>query len=215
MNTTFNRLITVDGLVNFRDLFTFEGMITLVAGVSVLAVFLAILLDFSLFDQRQDFKRQKRSMVATGSMIAFYVVYYFVILLRLGQLTMDNLPLRHLLAVLGAVMVSAGAGVNIWGRFGLKSNWSNHIKIYEDQTLVTSGAYGIVRHPLYASLMLMLLGGSLIYLNYLSALLTLTVFIPFMYHRARQEEVLLAGQFKHYSEYKAKTGMFFPKLWRR
>lgn len=215
MNTTFNKLFTVERFFTFKDLFTFEGMILLLSGASVMAVFIAILLDFSLFDKRLDFKRQKRSIVATGTMIAFFVVYYLVILFKLGQLTIDNGPLRRGLAVLGALMVAVGAGVNILGRFQLKSNWSNHIKIYEDQSLVTTGVYGIVRHPLYASLMLMLLGGSLIYLNYLSALLTLGVFIPFMHHRARLEEVLLAGQFKNYSEYKRKTGMFFPKLWRR
>jgi len=70
----------------------------------------------------------------------------------------------------------------------------------------------VVRHPLYASIMLMLFGGSIAYRNWLSAVLTAFVFIPFMYYRAKQEETLLQEEFTEYEEYKNTTGMFFPKL---
>ncbi len=215
MNIIFSGILSNHPFLKLEFLFTFDGIITLTAGLSVMAVFTAIALDFILFDKRQDFKRKKKSSVATGTMVLFFWVYYIVIFLKIGQVPRDNILFWQTLAILGALMVAAGAALNIWGRFQLKQNWSNHIKIYKDQTLVTSGAFRIVRHPLYASLMLMLLGGSLIYLNYLSAFLTLAVFIPFMTHRARQEEILLQEQFNNYSEYKAKTGMFFPKFGRR
>jgi len=35
-----------------------------------------------------------------------------------------------------------------------------------------------------------------------------------MYYRAKQEEKFLQEEFAEYKEYKKKTGMFFPKLWR-
>jgi len=34
----------------------------------------------------------------------------------------------------------------------LKSNWSPSLEIYQDHTLITSGIYHYIRHPMYASL---------------------------------------------------------------
>lgn len=189
-----------------------ERIVPLIIAASVIAVFIAIALDFIYFNKRDDTKREKKSIVSTGTMVLFYFIYYLIIRNGLNQLTIENKTLRYLLLVIGTVCVVAGAIVNIWGRLQLKNNWANHIKIYENHSLVTTGTYVLVRHPLYASIILMLFGGSVVYLNYISAILTAVIFIPFMYYRARQEEVLLNRMFADYSEYKRKTGMFFPKL---
>jgi len=58
----------------------------------------------------------------------------------------------------------------------------------------------------------MLLSGSLMYANLVAAVATLAIFVPFMYIRARQEELLLAQEFSEYEAYRQRTGMFFPKL---
>lgn len=194
---------------------TIESIVTFIITVSVIAVFIGISLDFIYFDKRNDTKREKKSIVATGTMVLYYFFYYLMIRQRIGHIVVENQALRNLFLVTGVVFVVAGAIINIWGRMQLKSNWSNQIKIYEDQTLVTTGVYALARHPLYASIILMLFGGSLVYTNYVSAVLTAVVFIPFMHHRAKQEEVLLNQIFTNYTEYKRKIGMFFPKTWRR
>ena len=180
------------------------------AAVSVIAVFAAIFVDFVLYGQNNLIKKSKRSIVATGSMTCFYVVYYLILRFRLGCIVFSSMPI----VIFGTAMIVMGAVVNLLGRLQLKGNWANHIKIYRGHTLVNHGVYGIVRHPLYASIMLMLFGGSLAYRNWLSAALTLFVFIPFMYYRAKQEESLLEEEFAEYEEYRNKTGMFFPRIWR-
>ena len=105
--------------------------------------------------------------------------------------------------------------MNILGRLSLGRNWANHIKIYSDHVLVSGGVYNIVRHPLYASLIWMFLGASLVYFNYLAFLAIAFVFSPFMYYRAKQEEELLLKEFEEYNAYQQKVGMFFPKILRR
>jgi protein-S-isoprenylcysteine O-methyltransferase Ste14 len=178
--------------------------------LSVLSICIAVLVDFLRYDRQGGVKRGQRSIVATGTMFGFYFVYYLVIRFGLGRVAFFNIPL----ILTGTAMVITGAVLNIVGRLQLKGNWANHIRIYDGHTLIRSGLYGIVRHPLYASLMLMLFGGSLVYRNWLSAVLTALVFIPFMYYRARQEEALLSEEFADYAEYRRSTGMFFPKFWR-
>ena len=175
---------------------------------SIVAVFAAILLDFIKYDDKNAVKKGSRSIVATGSMIGFFVVFCVVIYLRWGSVDSNNLAI----IIAGTSMIAAGSAINIMGRLQLKGNWANHIKIYDGHILVRRGIYKIIRHPLYASIMLMLFGGSAAYRNWLSAALTAFIFIPFMYYRAKQEEKLLREEFAEYQEYMKTAGMFFPKL---
>ena len=184
----------------------------LFAGVCVGALFTAVIVDFLLINHRKDVRRIHKSIVATGSMTVFFAVYY-VILVN-GKTSFDSGSGNVTFLWFGSILVFFGAFINIWGRLLLKNNWANHIKIYEDHVFIKTGVYRVVRHPLYASLMLMLFGGSLMYGSILDAALTAFLFIPFMAYRAKQEEAVLDTVFPEYALYKKQTGMFFPKLWR-
>lgn len=193
----------------------FSLMIIGIITLSVTAIFIAIFIDFYLYEKKDNVTKKKRSIVATGTMIGFYFVYYLLIRQGIGRIVPQNIQIYKILCIIGTVMIVAGAFINITGRTQLKSNWANHIKIYDNHTLVTKGAYGYVRHPLYASIMLALYGGCIVYLNWLCTILVSIVFIPFMYYRAKQEEKLLSEQFTEYNNYRDKIGMFFPKSFRR
>jgi len=208
--------------------FSISRILNILITLSVVAVFIAVCADFYAYDKKVAVRKSRRSIVATGSMTGFYVVYYMVLRFQLGGARvwqpganiiagagmMTSRRAAAVMGLAGAMMIIAGAIINILGRTRLKGNWANHIKIYEDHGLVDSGVYKLVRHPLYASTILMFFGGSLAYRNWLSAILTALVFIPFMYYRARQEEALLIEEVPGYREYMKKTGMFFPKLWK-
>lgn len=190
---------------------TFERVISGIVATCVFAIFFAVMADFSLYDRRGGERIGRRSIVATGSMAAFFGAYYLVLYAGIGDMARLTGALITALVVAGTAMIVAGAAINICGRFWLRHNWANHIKIYGDHELVSGGPYRLVRHPLYASIILMLIGGSLVYRNWLALLLTLSVFTPFMAYRARQEEVLLEHEVAGYAEYKKNTGMLFPK----
>lgn len=193
---------------------TFENIMTMAISSSVTILFAAIVMDFMLFEKKGGVKREKRSIVATGTMTLFYLVYFIVIWSRIGAITPEGSIDIKGVRIAGTVLVALGSAMNIIGRLSLKGNWADHVRIYKDQTLVETGIYGIVRHPLYSSLMVMLYGGSLAYLNFVSAVLTTFVFIPFMYYRAKQEENFLLQEFERYEDYRKRVGMFFPKFWR-
>lgn len=188
----------------------FERIITICIMTSVVSVFAAIIVDFQRFEEKKNVVKGRQSIVATGTMIGFVIVYFLILRLKIGAF-----GARHDIIIgIGTAMVMLGALFNIIGRLNLKGNWANHIKIYDDHVLITTGVYQFVRHPLYASIMLMLFGGCLVYRNWLCFLMTMVIFIPFMYYRAKQEEKLLDSVFPDYESYREKTGMFFPKLWR-
>jgi protein-S-isoprenylcysteine O-methyltransferase Ste14 len=143
-------------------------------------------------------------------MVAFFVLLYLTIRLRWGAFHRTDLVL---LRSVGLFFMAFGAVFNVWGRIFLKTNWANHVRIYADQRLVTTGPYRIVRHPLYASIIWMFLGAAIAYLNPLAAVETALIFIPAMVYRSNLEEQELGKTFgDDYSNYQQKTGRFFPKM---
>lgn len=175
----------------------------------------AVVVDFkAYYRQSREVVRSDRSFVETGSMTAFFLVYYLVIRFRVLELSFGG-PLRDAMLIAGLLLLVAGAVVNVWGRVVLGSAWANQIRIYEGHRLMTTGPFALVRHPLYASLIWIFIGGSLIYASPLSLVLTLAVFVPMMYVRAKKEDAVLAASFTgEYEEYRTGTGMLFPKVWR-
>lgn len=196
-----------------------QPLLAVVANVVVLLAFVtvaaAIVLDFKNYHrQSKKVVSSDSSFVETGSMTGFFLLYYLVIRLRWSEVGLDG-PARVALLVAGLVLVVVGVAFNIWGRLLLKSSWANQIRIYEGQTLLTTGPYAIVRHPLYASLIWIFIGGSLVYSNPVSLLLTACVFVPMMYVRAKKEDAVLLENFAgEHEAYRNATGMFFPRVWR-
>lgn len=196
-----------------EDMFSF--IIQLIICSSVLALFVSILIDFTLYSRDEHIKKEKKSIVETGTMTLFLVVFYLILMSKIGIVPINDINLKHTVIILGTITIVIGCVMNILGRFNLGSNWANHIKIYDEHTLVQKGMYKIVRHPLYASIMLMFYGACLVYRNLLCFLAVTFVFIPFMYYRAKQEETLLIQTFSEYDQYKNRVGMFFPKIIKR
>lgn len=186
--------------------------VNVIVYVCFLLIALAVLADFRAYHRRRDVVASDRSWVETGSMTAFFAIYYLVVRARLLELDVPA-PWRMVALAAGLALMVVGAAFNVLGRLYLASNWANQIKIYEGHWLVTTGPFAIVRHPLYASLIWMLVGGALVYANLAGLLLSVAVFVPMMYGRAKKEEALLTGAFgERYATYRRTTGMFLPKL---
>lgn len=160
-------------------------------------------------------EHRERSAVATGTMTAFFLALWALLRTGVGAVPVHSPVLSALLGLLGALIVVAGAAVNVAGRFRLGGGWANHVTVYVDHRLVTDGVFGLVRHPLYGSLVWMALGASVEFANPLAALAVALVFLPMMVFRARQEERALAARFPEYAGYGQRVGMLFPRLPRR
>ena len=201
-------------LLGFLQPLSFELFARRVVPLCVAAVLLAVLRNFILAREAGPVERERASFVATGSMTAFCVVFYLVIRAGVrtgfGVVPVHGLP-RSVLILLGLLLIVAGTVTNILGRLSLGRNWANQATVYREQTLVTEGVFGLVRHPLYAGLIWMLLGASLIYLNIVALLTAALIFVPMMHHRARIEEVMLEERFPEYADYRKRVGMFYPK----
>lgn len=184
----------------------------MIVPLSLAVLFISIGINFLIYDRNSAAEKFKKSPVETFSMTLFSVGIYFVIINQFGSYPKGDLS--RTITYMGLLVFPLSCLFNIVGRFYLGSNWSNQVRLKENHSLVCTGPYKIVRHPLYASTIWMIYAASMIYANYLTFILNTLVFIPLMAYRAKQEESFLITKFPEYSSYIATTGLFFPKLWR-
>ena len=96
-------------------------------------------------------------------------------------------------------------------RFSLGNNYSPCYDSYLPKDINTKGIYSIVRHPIYSSNILLVIG---IFLSSGSGIILLNGIILTIYYyiSAAREENAITRQFPNYRSYQIKTGMFFPHL---
>ena len=188
-----------------------DFVVRLLLSLSVVVLFTGILLDFIFYHPKRQTVRSRKSMVETFTMTVYFCIYYGVIRLGVGHMQIPA-PYRQLLILIGLILVVGGCAVNMAGRYYLGHHWANQVKVYEGHQVIRKGPYSLVRHPLYASIIAMLIGGGMVYRDYLALLLTVVLFIPMMVYRSRQEEQLLLKSLPAYGQYRQEVGMLFPKL---
>ena len=90
---------------------------------------------------------------------------------------------------------------------------SRTIEVQENQTVVDTGLYGIVRHPMYAVTLLLFLSIPLV----LGSVISLLCFLPYPFLIAKRllnEEEFLEKELPGYTEYKQKVKYrLIPMIW--
>jgi len=90
---------------------------------------------------------------------------------------------------------------------------SRTIEVQENQQVVSTGLYGIVRHPMYAATLLLFLSMPLVLASPWSFAIML-IYIPIIALRIRNEEQVLERELKGYSEYKQRVRYkVIPFIW--
>ena len=90
---------------------------------------------------------------------------------------------------------------------------SRTVEVQRDQKVVDTGLYGVVRHPMYMSTLLLFLSMPLVLGSALSFVVMLA-YIPIIARRIRNEEQVLESGLAGYAEYKRKVRCrLVPFVW--
>lgn len=116
--------------------------------------------------------------------------------------------------------VSLGAAVVFLLAYGLyaevlrENTWlSRTIQVQENQTVVDTGLYGIVRHPMYSATLLLFLSMPLV-LGSLPSFVVFLVYPALIVGRLQHEETVLEQELAGYAAYKTKVKYrLIPFLW--
>lgn len=114
--------------------------------------------------------------------------------------------------VLGNVFVATGLlltlVVMVQNRFAAST-----IRTMDDQQVISTGLYGIVRHPMYAGALIMSVGIPLALGSYWGLLIVLVV-VPVLVMRINDEEQMLVGELAGYADYRQKVRFrLIPGIW--
>ena len=110
---------------------------------------------------------------------------------------------------LGSAFVLGGGSLALLGIRDLGAALTPLPHPREGATLVESGIYGRVRHPIYGGLLLGGLGWGLVTASILALVLVVALF-AFFSAKARREEAWLITRFPAYPAYRLRTRMFIP-----
>ena len=116
--------------------------------------------------------------------------------------------------------VSLGAAAVFLLAYGLyaqvlrENTWlSRTIQVQENQTVVDTGLYGIVRHPMYSATLLLFLSMPLV-LGSLPSFLVFLAYPALITGRLKDEETLLEKELAGYADYKKKVKYrLIPYIW--
>ena len=110
----------------------------------------------------------------------------------------------------GFLLALCGVGFSIWARMTLGTNWSSTVTLKDDHTLVRSGPYRLVRHPIYTGI-LFALAGSAFQAGLVRSFLGVALCIAGFWIKIRVEERLMTQHFgEQYIVYRREVKALVP-----
>jgi protein-S-isoprenylcysteine O-methyltransferase Ste14 len=157
--------------------------------------------------QRDQAPWDRRFMI--GAAAAFFL---WLALMGVDAWRLRWLPAPPFLQGVGVLAIGFSVWVG-WRIFTVNSFAAPVVKIQPGQSVITTGPYAIVRHPLYAGAMAFFVGAPLMLGSWLG-LAVAPFLIAGMGARAIGEERMLRAQLPGYDEYAAKVRYrFVPGVW--
>lgn len=149
----------------------------------------------------------------------WYVVVQgvFFALVALGPRTLPGLPAWSppwdvLGTVAGLALMAAGGLLALAGVWHLGRNLTALPHPKEDAELVETGAYALVRHPIYSGLILASIGWALWRNGWLTLIYAALLFL-FFDIKSRREEKWLAHKFPSYADYQRRVPKLIPFIY--
>jgi protein-S-isoprenylcysteine O-methyltransferase Ste14 len=141
-----------------------------------------------------------------------WVIGTFIYIFNPAFLGWTLFPLPSWVRWLGAVVALIGMVLEFSTQLHLGRNYSTTLHISEEQTLVTTGPYRTIRHPMYTALFTVGIGLGLLSTSWYFLLPFLVTGIVVAFRVKREEEAMIEKFGDEYIRYMGKTGRFFPPI---
>ncbi|MEN4012251.1 MAG: isoprenylcysteine carboxylmethyltransferase family protein [Bellilinea sp.] len=160
-----------------------------------------------------DYKESRLNTTLRALIGAIFFLGVLVYLVRPYTLAWAELPLPQWVQWLGVVLGGISIPLLVWTQLALGSNFSPTLHVRQEHTLVTSGPYRTVRHPMYTALFLSLSAILLLTRNWLVGGIPLIGLSVILLMRLPREERAMIEKFgAAYREYMKRTGRFLPRM---
>jgi protein-S-isoprenylcysteine O-methyltransferase Ste14 len=148
------------------------------------------------------------------SIVGWVFVAGALLVMVISGLTLGSLPIsREVGRLAGEIVFVLGMAAFIWAAACLKESFQGTVAPISNQ-LVQNGPYRRIRHPLYLSMVVILVGITLAFRSIWGIVGVFVLFLPAAVYRARLEEEALALRFgQEWASYAARTSFLIPWVW--
>ncbi len=119
------------------------------------------------------------------------------------------LPASDLLSIGAIFLVAVGLGFAVWARAYLGRNWSGSVTVKENHTLVRTGPYAQIRHPIYTGILIAFVGTALAIGEWRGIVAFFLVLVALII-KSRTEEERMRATFPDYDDYRRQTAALIP-----
>ena len=163
-----------------------------------------------LLAKRLDAKERQAAQKGVQSLSGLVFIAGFVLAGLDFRFGWSDVPLSAVIAASVIFLVGYGLYAEVMRE---NAYLSRTVKVEEGQTVVSTGLYGIIRHPMYTASILMFLSIPLVMGSWY-ALIPFAFYPALMVVRVLDEERLLTAELVGYAEYKIKVKYrLIPFIW--
>ena len=163
-----------------------------------------------LLAKRLDAKEKQAAQKGVQSLAGLVFMAGFVLAGLDFRFDWSDMPLPVVIAASVIFLIGYGLYAEVMRE---NAYLSRTVKVEEGQTVISTGLYGIVRHPMYLASVLMFLSIPLVMGSWY-ALIPFAVYPALMVIRIRGEEKLLTAELAGYEDYKKKVRFrLIPFIW--
>jgi protein-S-isoprenylcysteine O-methyltransferase Ste14 len=188
-----------------------------VALILLYSIFSIIRIQYQIRAGRSGYRtvigESKKYSIFLSLLICYEIFTLFIYLLFPAALQWADLGLPEWIRWTGVVLGISSLGLFVWVHQHLGMNYSRNLRISDRQTLIESGPYSMVRHPMYTAFYVLHTGAFLMTTNWFIGITWLAGLTVIIALRVDREEQMMTGRFgTQYLEYKKRTGKYLPRF---
>ena len=162
----------------------------------------------------------KKAIKNEGKTTFFLRILLFVLLLAFLILYSIYPPFMNLIHVdfpiwlrwLGTLFAFIGVVLWIYSQAVLDKYWSPQLQVQNEHKIITSGPYRVIRHPIYTSMFIWVIGLAIFTANIVFALIALLTIIGLILRVPKEEKMMIEQFGDEYKKYMQITGSIFPRF---
>ena len=163
-----------------------------------------------LLAKRLDAKEKQAAQKGVQSLSGLVFIAGFVLAGLDFRFSWSDVPMPVVIAASVIFLIGYGLYAEVMRE---NAYLSRTVKVEEGQTVISTGLYGIIRHPMYTASILMFLSIPLVMGSWY-ALIPFALYPALMVIRVLDEEKLLTAELQGYAEYKTKVRYrLIPFIW--
>lgn len=164
-------------------------------------------------EERDSLKQREEGLISKIAGVLGLIGFIAILLFAFNPawLSWTSLPLPLWMRWLGVAIALVGFALLQWAQNTLGKNWSDTPRMIEEQSLIISGPYQFIRHPIYTAFYFILGTTLLISANWLIGLTWVGMTVLEISSRIDFEENLMLEYFgDQYRNYMKRTGRLLP-----